>query len=46
MSTILYLQRLTPTISRGEMNVMFMSSGSAVCPTTAAGDEFRQFELD
>lgn len=46
MKTVLQLQKLNPISTRGDINLMFASSGSAVCPTTVAGDEFRQFEFD
>jgi hypothetical protein len=46
MSTILHLQRLTPTINFGDVNAMLASSVSYVCPTRCPGDAVSQFELD
>jgi hypothetical protein len=48
MSPILRLQQLTPIASRGDFNVMLMSTASVICPTTAIppGGDFRQFEME
>jgi hypothetical protein len=46
MRTILHLQTLTPTETVPDFNVAFSSSVSSVCPTTLAGDEPAQFQLD
>jgi hypothetical protein len=46
MTTILHLQRLTPTESISDFNLALSSSVSSVCQTTVPGDEPVQFELD
>ena len=43
MSTILKLQRLTPFVPVGEMDVVLISTASGVCPVA---DEDYQFEME
>ncbi|HEY6253197.1 MAG TPA: hypothetical protein VI685_24850 [Candidatus Angelobacter sp.] len=46
MGTVLQLQKLRPTSNMADMNLVLMSTYSGICPTTAANDETRQFEME
>lgn len=46
MSTVLQLQKLTPTGNRDQVHILLSSTYSGVCPTTVTTDEGQHFEME
>jgi hypothetical protein len=46
MNTVLQLQKLNPTANREEMNGMFISTYSNICPTTSLTAEHNPFQME
>ena len=46
MSTVLQLQKLTPSSNLNEVHVVLLSTYSGICPTTVLSNENRRFEME